>query len=174
MTAYDFATGNTNPETFPTDGFAEAAAGVIKTMTADINRYHGKYGHEGLRQLMAKREFDREGVRIDPANIVLTNGSMQSITLVTEALCQGHDDIVVMEEYCYVGTINYFKSLGIEMAGVPLDAHGMRMDALAETLQRLADTGRPPRFIYTVPTYQSPTGTMMRTRRYGPGRKTER
>ena len=84
MTAYDFATGNTNPETFPTDSFAEAAAQVIKTMTADINRYHGKYGHEGLRQLMAESEFAREGVRIDPENIVLTNGSMQSITLVTK------------------------------------------------------------------------------------------
>jgi 2-aminoadipate transaminase len=161
VTAYDFATGNTNPETFPTDGFAEAAAGAIKAMAADINRYHGKYGHEGLRQLMADREFAREGVRIDPENIVLTNGSMQSITLVTEALCQGQGDVVVMEEYCYMGTINYFKSLGIEMAGVAMDAHGMRMDSLAETLQRLADEGCKPRFIYTLPTYQNPTGTML-------------
>jgi 2-aminoadipate transaminase len=92
---------------------------------------------------------------------------MQAITLVTEALCQGqgqgqsHDDIVVMEEYSYVGTINYFKAMGIEMAGVPLDAHGMRMDALAETLERLAGEGRPPRFIYTLATYQNPTGAMM-------------
>ncbi len=161
MTAYDFATGNTNPESFPAEAFAAAAARVIPTITTALNRYPGKFGHEGLRQLMAEREFDREGVRIDPEHIILTNGSMQSITLVTEALCQGHDDIVVMEEYCYVGTINYFKSMGIEMAGVPLDAHGMRMDALAETLQRLADEGRAPRFIYTLATYQNPTGAMM-------------
>ncbi len=161
MTAYDFATGNTNPETFPADGLAAAAARVIPTITTALNRYPGKFGHEGLRRLMAERELDREGVRIDPEHIILTNGSMQAITLVTETLCQGRDDIVVMEEYCYVGTINYFNAMGIEMAGVPVDAHGMRMDALAETLERLDGEGRPPRFIYTLATYQNPTGAMM-------------
>jgi 2-aminoadipate transaminase len=78
---------------------------------------------------------------------------MQAITLVAQALCQGRDDVVVMEEYCYVGTLNAFNAMGIEMAGVPVDAHGMRMDALAETVQRLTDEGRPPRFIYTLATY---------------------
>lgn len=161
MTAFDFATGNTNPETFPAEGFAAAAARSIPAIATALNRYPGKFGHEGLRRLMAEREFDREGVRLDPERIILTNGSMQAITLVAQALCQGRDDVVVMEEYCYVGTINAFNAMGIEMAGVPLDAHGMRMDALAETLRRLADEGRPPRFIYTLATYQNPTGAMM-------------
>ena len=134
---------------------------MIPTITTDLNRYPGKFGHEGLRRLMAEREFDREGVRIDPERIILTNGSMQAITLVTETLCKGQDDLVVMEDYCYVGTIKYFNATGIEMAGVPVDAQGMRMDALAETLERLDGEGRPPRFIYTLATYQNPTGAMM-------------
>jgi 2-aminoadipate transaminase len=66
-----------------------------------------------------------------------------------------------MEEYCYVGSIRAFEAMGIEMAGVPQDDEGMRMDALAETLARLKDEGRKPRCIYTLATYQNPTGAVM-------------
>ena len=61
-----------------------------------------------------------------------------------EALCEGHDDIVVMEEYCYSGTIRAYDGLGIEMVGVPVDGRGMRTDALAPTLERLRREGRAP------------------------------
>ena len=160
MIRYSFATGNTNPETFPADAFGEAAARVLPTMAADLNQYPGKLGHEGMRRLMAEREFDREGVRIDPDHIVLTNGSMQAVTLAAEVASQGND-LVVMEEYSYVGSIRAFDAMGIEMVGVPLDEEGMRMDALAETLERLAQEGRPTPFIYTLATYQNPTGAVM-------------
>ena len=161
MDLISFATGNTNPETFPVDGFADAAQRVVRTMAVALNTYPGKLGHEGLRALMAQRETDREGVAVDPEHILITHGSMQAITLAVEALCTGHDDIVVMEEYCYVGSIRAFQAMGIEMAGVPLDEEGMRMDALAETLDRLAGEGRKPRCIYTLATYQNPTGAVM-------------
>lgn len=161
MTSYDFATGNTNPETFPTADFVEAATRAIPEIAIDLNRYPGKLGHEGLRRLMAEREFDREGVRLDPDRIVLTHGSMQAITLVADTLCQGKDDAVVMEEYNYVGSIRAFNTMGIEMVGVEQDAHGMRMDDLARVLDRMQAAGKPPRFIYTLATYQNPTGAVL-------------
>lgn len=161
MTVYDFATGNTNPESFPAGAFAEAAARVIPRIATELSRYPGKFGHEGLRRLMADREYDREGIRLDPEHIILTNGSMQAITLVAQALCRGRDDLIVMEEYCYPGSISAFRSMGIEMVGIPLDGQGMRTDVLAETLGRLVKANRPPRFIYTLPTYQNPTGAVM-------------
>ncbi|MCH9674855.1 MAG: PLP-dependent aminotransferase family protein [Gammaproteobacteria bacterium] len=162
MSGYDFGTGNTNPEGFPADELAAAAARIIPQVSDQLNQYPGKLGYEPMRQMMVDREAEREGVRLlDPDRLILTNGSMQAITLVAEALCTGTDDVVVMEEHCYVGTISAYRALGIEMAGIPLDAYGMRMDALADTLARLHDEGRPPRFIYTLPTYQNPTGFMM-------------
>ena len=161
MDPMDFSTGTTNPETFPIEALAEAAARAVREHGVELNTYPGSLGHEGLRRLMAKREEDREGVALDPERIMLTNGSMQAVTLAAETLCQGHDDIVVMEEYSYAGTIDAYNSLGIEMVGVPVDEQGMRTDALAETLARLHDEGRPPRFIYTIPTYQNPTGAVM-------------
>ena len=83
------------------------------------------------------------------------------MTLAAEALCEGHDDVVVMEEYCYSGTIRAYRGLGIEMVGVPVDGRGMRTDALASTLERLRSAGRLPRFIYVLASYQNPTGHVM-------------
>ena len=62
---WDFSTGNTNPETYPSDDLVAAATKAIPEMGSLLNRYHGKFGHEGLRQLMAQREMDREGVAVD-------------------------------------------------------------------------------------------------------------
>ena len=163
---YDFATGNTNPENFPTEALVEAATAAIPEVARDLNIYPGKLGHPGLRALMAERERDREGVAVDPDHLVLTNGSMQAVTLVGEALCPHPGDPVVMEGFNYPGTINAYRSLGIDMVGVPLDGHGMRVDALSDTMKRLHDEGRPPKFVYVLATYQNPTGsTMPRTRR---------
>ena len=161
MGPYDFSTGTTNPETFPTEALAEAAARAVRSHGVALNTYPDARGHEGLRRLMAEREFDREGVRLDPGRIALTNGSMQAVTLVAEALCEGRDDLVVMEEYCYSGTIAAYRDLGIELVGVPLDGQGMRSDALAGTLERLRQEGRAPRFLYVLATYQNPTGSVM-------------
>ena len=86
---------------------------------------------------------------------------MQAVTLVAEALCEGRDDVVVMEEYSYSGTISAYRGLGIEMVGIPIDGQGMRTDALENALLRLRDEGRHPRFLYVLATYQNPTGSVM-------------
>ena len=158
---YDFSSGNTNPETYPGEALAAAAARVIPRLATSLNTYPGKLGHEGLRRLLAARESAREGVEIDPDHIVLTNGSMQGVTLVAETFCEGTGDRVVLEELTYNGTIEAYRALGIEMVGVPVDGSGMRTDRLAGILDEMAREGRPPRFIYTLATYQNPTGAMM-------------
>ena len=158
---YDFSSGNTNPETYPGEELAAAAARVIPGLATALATYPGKLGHEGLRRLLAARESSREGVEVDPDHIVLTNGSMQGVTLVAETFCDGEDNRVVLEELTYNGTIEAYRALGIEMVGVPVDGSGMRTDRLAELLDEMAREGRPPRFIYTLATYQNPTGAMM-------------
>lgn len=157
---YDFATGNTNPESFPTEALVTAAQRAIPDVARDLNIYPGKLGHPGLRALMVERERDREGITVDCEHLVLTNGSMQAVTLVAETLC-GSGDPVVMEQSNYPGTINAYRALGIDMVSVPLDGHGMRVDALSDTMKRLYDADTPPKFIYTLATYQNPTGAMM-------------
>jgi len=161
MPVYDFAIGQTNPETFPVKAFKEAALRAIDAEHVNFNRYPGAKGHEGLRIAMAERESQREGVEVDPEQIAIMNGSMQAVTLVGQALMENKGDIVITEEYTYVGTINAYKGIGLKLVGIPMDEHGMRMDVLSEQLKRLSDLGTLPKFIYALTTYQNPTGTCM-------------
>ena len=161
MRVYDFGSGRTDPGSFPTEALAEAASEAVREVGAELVRYPGDMGHLGLREIMAAREAKREGIEVPVEHVALMNGSMQAVTLVAEALMQGSDDIIVTEELTYSGTIGAYKSLGAELVGVPLDEEGMRVDALADTLEELHRKGMPPRFIYTLTTYQNPTGSMM-------------
>jgi len=163
---YDFAVGRTNPATFPLAEFKAAAARAIERDYALYTNYPGELGHEGLRNLMAQREREREGIAVDPNRISLTNGSMQAVTLVAEALMEKRGDVVITEEFTYPGTISTYRDLGLKMVGLPVDADGMRSDALERALATLARDGTKPRFIYTEATYQNPTGTTIpKTRR---------
>lgn len=161
QSTYDFAIGQTNPETFPVEAFKLAAIRAIESEHEMFNRYPGSLGHGELRRLMAERESQREGVDVSADLIAITNGSMQAVTLVGQALMQGHDDLVLTEEYTYSGTISAYKGIGLTMVGVAMDEQGMRMDSLRGHLERLSSEGRLPRFIYTLTTYQNPTGTVM-------------
>ena len=158
---YNFGAGRSDPATFPTEALQAAAVKVIGEQFEEITQYPGNLGHEGLRRAMAKREGDREGVAIDPDHIVLTNGSMQAVTLTAEALQENHGDTILLEEYSYPGTLSAYRSLKFDMVGIRLDEGGMRIDHMEEELDRLKKEGRRPKFIYAISTYQNPTGFNM-------------
>ena len=158
---YDFGVGRSDPGTFPTGLIKRAALAAIEREAGALNNYPGSLGHDGLRAAMARRESEREGVRVDPEHIALTNGSMQAVTLCAEALQQRHGDTVIVENFSYPGTLAAYRSLNYEPVGIPLDGGGMKMDALEEALVRLDRETRRPRFIYAITTYQNPTGFVM-------------
>jgi 2-aminoadipate transaminase len=157
----DFSVGLTDPASFPTEAFAEAASRAVLETGSDFVFYPGTLGHPGLRSLLAEREAHREGIEVQADQIALTNGSMQAVTLVGRVLLEARGDVIVTEELTYSGTINAYKGLGAELVGVPVDEHGMRIDELDATLARLTAAGTPARFVYTLPTYQNPTGAVM-------------
>ena len=61
------------------------------------------------------------------------NGSMQAVTLIAEALMEKPGDIILTEELTYSGTLSIYKRLGAQLVGIPMDEHGMRIDALENT-----------------------------------------
>jgi len=68
---------------------------------------------------------------------------------------------VIIEQDCYQGTINRLKRIGVHAVGIPLDRDGMRIDVLAQELAALKQRNIKPKYIYTIPTVQNPTGTIM-------------
>ena len=157
----DFSVGLTDPVSFPTEELATAAAAAIREMGSDLVLYPGAMGHLPLREILAARESKRESMDIRPEHVALTNGSMQGVTLVARVLMQARGDVIVTEELTYSGTIHAYRGLGARLVGIPVDEDGMQVSILERTLSELAATGTPPRFIYTLPTYQNPTGTVM-------------
>lgn len=153
--------GMTAPEAFPAAEMAEAAGRAILDIGKDFAFYPGDLGHPGLREVLARREADREGVDFDPDEIALTNGSMQAVTLVGRALMERPGDTVLTEETTYSGTLGAYRGLGYRLVGVPTDEQGMDIGELRRTLESLAAEGRKPHFIYTLPTYHNPTGAVM-------------
>ncbi|MAW46745.1 MAG: hypothetical protein CBB90_01545 [Gammaproteobacteria bacterium TMED30] len=158
---YDFGSGRSDPSTFPVAALQAAATKVIAEQAQELTEYPGNLGHPGMRQAMALRETGREGVAVNPDHLLLTNGSMQGVTLSAEALQENHGDTVLVEEYSYPGTLSAYRNLKLDMVGIPLDEGGMRPDKVEEQLDRLNRDGRLPKFIYTISTYQNPTGFVM-------------
>ena len=157
---YDFGTGRSDPATFPVEALQAAAVKVIERDRELLTNYPGSLGYEPLRIAMAKREGDREAVSINPDHIALTNGSMQAVTLVAEALTEP-GDTVITEEFTYPGTLSAYRSLKLDIHGIGMDEHGMRMDLLTAKLTALKEDNRLPKFLYVLTNYQNPGGTVM-------------
>ena len=160
MPVYNFAVGNPDPGSFPSEGLSRATQAVLARDGEKLVVYPDQRGHAPLREIGAARFVKNNGVEMPIENMALTTGSMQAISLCCQAFLNPGDTIIT-EEFTYSGSINCFRKYGVTMAGIPVDGEGMRVDALEETLKDLSRKGTLPKFLYTIATNQNPTGTMM-------------
>jgi len=100
------------------------------------------------------------GIEASAEDVLITSGSLQGLDLVNEVMLE-RGDMVIMEQLTYGGMITRLKRRGVRMVGVPLDEHGMRTDLLATLLEDLRAQAIRPKFIYTIPTVQNPTATVL-------------
>lgn len=160
---YDFTGGNNDPDRLPLDGLIAAADAVLKREGRTLAIYglnSGPQGYRALREfLVAKLKADA-GIVCGPDDILITSGSLQALDLVNGTLL-ARGDTVIIEQDCYQGTINRLIRLGVTPVGIPLDHDGMRVDALATALDDLKRKNVRPKYIYTIPTVQNPTGTIL-------------
>jgi 2-aminoadipate transaminase len=160
---YNFTFGNNDPDGLDV---AELKAAVDAALTregrrlSDYRLHMGPQGYKPLRDFLVKKLKRDAGIECTADDIVLTSGSLQGLDLVNGALLAA-GDTVICEEDCYEGTINRYRRRGVDIAAIPLDAGGMRMDALEKTLAELKARGVRPKFIYTIATVQNPTATVL-------------
>ena len=159
-TEFNFGSGMPDPQTFPAEALAAAAQRVILREGCTLVRYPDQRGYPPLREIAARRFERNHRLRVPLGDVVLTTGSMQAIILATQALARP-GDTVLTEEFCYSGTLGVLRQYGTRVEGVPLDAQGMRLDALEAALDRAAREGRKVAFVYTIATHQNPSGTIL-------------
>lgn len=147
-----FAGGLPAPELFPTNQLQQATDRVYQTSAESALQYSNSNGFRRLREILAQR-MARRGVSCDADNIAITTGSQQSIDLISKMFINRGDTILV-EKPTYMSALDVFNTYGANIVGVEMDDEGLRMDALEQALKNHPEA----KFLYTVPTFQNPTG----------------
>jgi 2-aminoadipate transaminase len=160
---YNFVGGHNDADNVPVDALIEAATTVLRREGPTLATYglnSGPLGYRPLREFLSGKLKGHAGIDCSADEILVTSGSLQGLDLVNTLLL-GKGDTVLIEKETYGGALTRLAKFGVNIVGIPLDDDGMRMDALKATLEELKAKGIKPKYIYTIPTIQNPTGSIM-------------
>jgi 2-aminoadipate transaminase len=163
LAKFSFVGGNNDADAVPVEGLTAAVNAVLKREGRSLATYglaHGPQGYRPLRDFLSEKLARDGGMSAGPDDIMIVSGSLQALDLVNQALL-ARGDTVIVEQDSYQGALTRLSRLGVNVVGIPLDKDGMRMDALAAALSDLEARGIRPKYIYTIPTVQNPTGSIM-------------
>ena len=165
-TRFNFDQGVPAPESYPVADLARYAQKAIEDGGAEACEYAaggneemGK-GYIGLRTVLAQRIANRDGRPLTKDNVLLANGSSNALSLLSTALLDPGDGVVV-EALSYPFMLSYLAARGAVLRTAPVDDDGMDIDAVEAQLQAFRAEGITPKLIYTIATFQVPTGTVL-------------
>ena len=141
-----FAGGLPAPELFPLEEVRAATDKVLTGYGAAALQYSTTEGHLPLREWIAAEN------RLTPDRVQITSGSQQGLDLLGRVLIDP-GDVVLVEQPTYLGALQAFGSYQPRFTEVATDDDGIVPEALDELLRSLR-----ARLLYTVPTFQNPTG----------------
>jgi 2-aminoadipate transaminase len=143
--------GFPNPATFPADVLADLAARLLREDAAVALQYTPVEGIASVREYLRDRQEQLQGAR--PSELMVTSGGMECLALACAALLDPGDAVAV-EAPTYLGALMVFDRAGADVHGVEMDEDGLVVEAFDELLAG----GVRPKFLYTIPEYQNPTG----------------
>ena len=158
---YNFTTGHGSPDLIPIDGFIESVTRTLRKEGRNLAVYYsngGPMGNLALREFLVKKLRKYRGINVTVDEVMICSGSTQCILLINETLLEP-GDTVITEMFTYAGALRNAQRRKANTVGIPLDDDGMRVDILESTLADLRSKGIRPKYIYTIPTCQNPTGT---------------
>lgn len=147
-----FAGGLPNPQFFPTEKLAESAKQVLTEKGIEVLQYAGSQGYLPLREWIAKRYNQKYGLHISAENIVITNGSQQTIDVVSKMFLN-KDEGVIIEKPTYLGGIQAISGYSPTFLGVDLLEDGPDLEQLEQYC-----LNHVPKFMYCIPNFQNPSG----------------
>ncbi|MCW5623344.1 MAG: PLP-dependent aminotransferase family protein [Burkholderiales bacterium] len=164
---YNLVGGHNDADSVPVEELIAAAATALRRDGKTLAMYglhSGPLGYKPLREYIARKLAKDAGITCTADEVLITSGSLQGLDLVNHVFVQPGDTVIV-EQATYGGTITRLQRVGARIVGVPLDHDGLSSAALEATLADLKRQGIRPKFIYTIPTVQNPTATVMSTAR---------
>ena len=149
------AGGNPAAELFPSDELSKIAGKILMTQPTLALQYGTTDGYPKMKDC-AKARAEKVGAYSEGDSIIITTGANQGIDLTTKAIINKGDKIIV-ENPSFIGSLNAFRTYECQLVGVDVDNDGMNMDKLEAALRANPDA----KLLYTIPTFQNPTGTTM-------------
>jgi 2-aminoadipate transaminase len=152
-----FAGGLPDIPSLPGELLVRAGRWVVDNDQKEALEYNGTFGPRPLRQAIAERSSRLEGIPVSMDQVMVVSGSAHGIGNMCETLLNP-GDVVLVESPNFPGSMRTIRSFGAEMIAIPMDDDGMRVDRLAEELERLREQGKRAKFLYCIPTHQNPAG----------------
>lgn len=151
-----FAGGLPSADHFPVEGLRASFNAVLQEQGAGALQYGPTEGHPALRAWLVEH-LAKRGIQTKVEQILITTGSQQALDLLGKALLAPGVPMIV-ESPSYVGALNAFLPHQPAFHAVPMDQDGLRVDLLDGVLDQ---TGGQAAMLYTVATFQNPTGCTM-------------
>lgn len=149
------AGGNPASELFPADELSKIAGKILMTSPVLALQYGTTDGYPKMKEC-AKARAEKVGAYGSGDEILITTGANQGIDLTAKAIINKGDKVIV-ENPSFIGSLNAFRSYECELIGVEVESDGMSMEGLEKALRENSDA----KLLYTIPTFQNPTGTTM-------------
>jgi 2-aminoadipate transaminase len=155
-----FAGGLPAPDFFPLREVEEACRYIVQEDGAEALQYSATEGYPPLKQYLCN-SMHKYGVPATLDNVLLTNGSQQALDLIGKIFVDP-GDYVITSRPTYLGAIQAWNAYESRYHTVNLDDDGMVVDEIEHAYEKvLADSGKPPKFIYVLPNFHNPGGTTL-------------
>jgi 2-aminoadipate transaminase len=152
----NFSGGFPEHALFPTDVLDRLVERLLREDASVALQYAPSQGIAATRDVLAAQLARLQGRRPSEAELMVTSGGIDAITLIARSMLDP-GDVVVVEEPSYVGAVTGFTSSDARVVGVPIGEDGLDVDAFAALLAG----GLRPKLVYTIPEHQNPTGWSM-------------
>jgi len=145
-------TGELASELYPHD--------MMKKVLNNVSEKVTTLGYEEPKGLLFLRETISEylkkyGINASPSKILIVSGSLQALQLISIGILN-QGSTVLVEKPSYLSSLNLFQSLGIRLKGISMDSYGIKLDEIVKNTNYRNST-----LLYTIPTFQNPTGNVM-------------
>ncbi|MBW4828378.1 MAG: PLP-dependent aminotransferase family protein [Clostridiaceae bacterium] len=147
----NFASVSPTPELFPVEEFKQVLIEVLDRDKGKAFVYPEINGYGPLRESISYFLKDNYYIDIEASKIQIISGGQQGIDLLAKTLIQP-GDYVFVENPTYSGAVAAFESRDAKIIGIPMEHDGINLDTLKKHIDRYH-----PKFLYTMPNYQSPT-----------------
>lgn len=150
-----FAGGMPNNDLFPVNQMDEIYNGLSESLKKMCFQYGPTTGFPPLVKSL-ESYLKKKGLPIKENRLLITTGSLQAISIVTQEFVN-EGDIILTESPCFVGALSVFETYGAKIISIPIDQYGIDIEALKNILSHLKTK---PKFLYVTPNFHNPAGIL--------------